>query len=109
MRIGKNMFYDSVTVVRGRIRDAIKKAIAFWVIDRMSQVAFLFMAKRFAIAYEKLKVSGVRLVDMRIVNLVHDAMAQREPSTATGVVRCSHAFFGAGSPTRLNSRCSKCD
>ena len=58
---------------------------------------------------EKLEVARVRLIDMRIVNLVHDAMTKREPNAATGMVGCAHAFFCARSPARLNSGCAKCD
>jgi integrase len=58
---------------------------------------------------EKLEVARVRLIDMRIVNLVHDAMTKREPNAATGMVGCAHAFFCARSPARLNSGRAKCD
>jgi hypothetical protein len=71
------------------------------------QVAFLFVAKRFAVANEKLKVAGVRLIDVRIVNFVHDPMTQREPDTATGVIRCANAFFRARRPAWLDPRRAK--
>ena len=51
------------------------------------------MAKRFAVADEKLKVPRVRSIDMRIINLVHDAVTQREPDAATGVIGRANAFF----------------
>ena len=75
MRIGEDIFYDAIAAARLRIRQAVKKAITLRVIDRMNQVAFFLVAKRFAVAYEKLKVACVRLIDMRIVNLVYDAVA----------------------------------
>ena len=82
MRIGEDMFYDPIAATRFRIREAVKKAIEFRVIDRVSQVAFFLVAKRFSVAYEKLKVARVRLIDVRIINLVQDAVAQSEPNAA---------------------------
>src|ERR1043166_2081812 len=80
MRIGKDMFYNPIAVVRRRIRKRVEQAIALWIIDRVSQVAFFLVTKRFSVTYEKLKVAGVRLIDMRIVNLVHDAVTQGKPT-----------------------------
>src|SRR6266545_3378763 len=109
MRIGEDMFYDAIAAARLRIRETVKKAITLRVLDRVSQVAFFLVAKRFSIAYEKLKVARVRLIDVRVVNLVHNAVTQREPNAAAGMVRCAHAFFGARSPAWLDSRRTKCD
>src|SRR6266487_4599498 len=109
MWIGEDMFDDTITAGRLRIRDTIKETVALRVLNRVSQIAFFLVAKRFSIAYEKLKVARVRLIDMRIVNLVHYAVTQREPNTATGMIGCAHAFFGARSPARLDSRRAKCD
>ena len=92
-----------------RIRKAVKEAIALRVFDGVSQVAFFLVAKRFAITDEKLKVARVRLIDMRIVNLVDDAVTQREPEAAAGVIGRSHAFLCARSPARLDSGRAKCD
>jgi hypothetical protein len=95
MWIGEDMFYDPIATVRLRIREAVKEAIALRVIDRVSQVAFFLVAKRFSIADEKLKVARVRLIDVGIVNLVYDAVTKREPNTATGMLGCAHAFLRA--------------
>jgi hypothetical protein len=66
------------------------------------QVALFFVAKRFAIADEKLKVARVGLIDVRIINLVHDAVTQREPHAATSVIRRADALFSARRPAWLN-------
>ena len=68
----------------------------------MIQVPFFLMAKRLSIADEKLKVARVGLIDMRIVNLIDDSMAEGEPNSATGVIRRADAFLRAGSPARLD-------
>ena len=68
----------------------------------MIQVALVLVAKRFSVAYEKLKVACVRLIDMRIINLIDDAMTEREPQTATGMIGCTNPFFRARSPAQIN-------
>jgi hypothetical protein len=68
------------------------------------QVALFFVAKRFAVANEKLKVPRVRLIDVRIINFVNDAVTEREPDAATGMIGRANSFFGARSPARLDSR-----
>ena len=107
MRIGEHMFDQTIAAARLRIRQAVKKAIALRIFDQMIQVALFLVAKRFAIAYEKLKVARVRLIDARIINLIDDAMTEREPQTATGMIGRTHPFFRARSPARLDSRRTK--
>src|SRR4030095_4875894 len=109
MRIGEDMFDDTRAAVRFRIRETIKKAITLRVIDRVSQVALFLVTERFSVAYEKLKVARVRLIDVRVVNLVHDAVTEREPNATTGMICCAYAFFCARSPVGFDSRCAKCD
>ena len=95
MRIGEDVFYESVATIRLRVRQAVEEAIALRVFDCVMQVAIFLVAECFTIAHQKLKVAGVRLVDARIVNLIDDAMTEREPETATRVVRRAHAFLRA--------------
>ena len=61
----------------------------------MIEVAFFLVAKCFAVADEKLKIAGVWLIDVWVVNLVEDSVTQREPETATCMVRRADAFFCA--------------
>ena len=109
MWIGKHVFYYTIATARLRIRETIKKAIARRVFDQMIEIAFFFVAKRFAVADEKLKVAGVWLIDVRVVNLVEDSVTEREPDTATCMVGRANAFFCARGPTRLDPRRPKGD
>jgi hypothetical protein len=59
------------------------------------QIALFLVAKRFAVTDEKLKVACVRLIDAGIVNLIDDAVTEREPEAATGMIGRTHAFFRA--------------
>jgi hypothetical protein len=74
----------------------------------MFQIALFFLAEGFAVADEELKVPRVRFIDMGIINLIHDAVTQREPDAATGVVRRANAFFRTRGPARLNARRAEC-
>ena|SRR5437867_3379677 len=107
MRIRQDVFNEPVPAVRLRVCQAVKEAITIGIFDQVIQIAFFLMAKRFAVTYEKLKVACVRLIDAWIVNLIDDAVAEREPEAATGMISRPHAFFCARSPARLNSRRTK--
>src|SRR5438094_1022458 len=101
------MFDYTIETVWFRLRETIKEAIARRVFDQMIEIAFFLVAKRFAVADEKLKITRVWLIDVRVVNLVEDSMTQREPETATCVVGRADAFFCAGSPPWLDPRRTK--
>ena len=66
------------------------------------QVALLLMAEGFAIGNEQLGITRVRLVDGRIINLVQDAVADREPYMAARVISGADPLLGAVRPARLD-------
>src|SRR6185503_5171977 len=107
MRISEHVLYDAIAAVRLRICEAVERAIALRVLDAMIQVALLLVAKCFAVADEKLKIARIGMIDVRIINLANDPMAEREPKPATAVVGRAHSLLCAGSPARLDSRRSK--
>src|SRR6185503_14169649 len=107
MRVCENMLNDTIATVRLRIDEAVERTIALRVLDAVVQVALLLMAECFAVADEKLKIPRVGMIDMRIIDLVDDPMAEREPKPATAVVGRAHALLFAGGPARLDSRRSK--
>src|ERR1044072_5206088 len=107
MGVREHFLYDAVTAARLRIDEAIERTIALRVLDAMIQVALLFVAECFAIADEKLKIASIGTIDVRIINLVDDPMAECEPKPATAVVSRAHALLCAGSPARLDSRRAK--
>ena len=109
VRIGEHVFYQPVAALAFRVGKAVKRAIALRVFDPVVQVAFFLVAKGFAIGDEELEVARVGLIHMRIVNLIDDAVAEREPEPATGMIGRAHAFFRARSPARLDSGRSKRD
>ena len=68
----------------------------------MVQIALFFVAKRFAIADQELKVARIGLINVRIINFIHDPMTECEPDAATRVIRRANALFRARRPARLN-------
>ena len=107
MRIREDVLHQPVATVSFRICKAVEDAIALRVFDQVIQVALFLVTKRFTITDEKLKVACIRLIDPWIVNLIDDTMAQCEPETTTGMIRCAHAFLCARSPARFDSKRAK--
>src|SRR6266478_861499 len=103
MRIREHVFYESVATVGLRIGQTVKEAITFRAFDQVIQVALFLVAKCFTITDEKMKVARVRLIDAWIVNLIDDAVAEREPEAATGMIGRTDSFFRARSPAGLDS------
>ena len=64
----------------------------------MKQIALFLVAEGFAVGDEELKVAGVGGIDVRIIDLVDDAVAEREPDAGTAVIRSANAVLDAGRP-----------
>ena len=109
MRIGEDVLDQSVASLSIGIDNPIQDTVTIRIFDPVAEVAFLFMAKRFTIRYQKLKVAGVGLVVVRIIDLIDNAMADGEPKTTAGVVGRSNAFLGTGSPAWLHPGRAKCN
>ena len=103
MWIGQHVFYKTIAALAFRIAKAVKNAVTLRVFNQVVQVPFLFVAKGFAVGYEELKVACVRLIRMRVVNLINDAVTQREPELATGMIGRAHSFFRTRSPAGLDA------
>ena len=98
MRISKNMFQQTVPASRVRISKAVEKTIVLWILDLVSEVPFLFMTERFAIGNEKLKVPCIWLIYMRVIDLVDDTMAKREPDATARMVGGADSLLRTRSP-----------
>src|SRR5438128_7698193 len=103
VRISEHVLYNAIAALWFRIGEPVKDAIALRIFDAVIQVTLFLVAKRFAVGDKKLKVARIRLIDLRIVNLIDDTVAEREPKPATGVIGRAHALLRARSPPRLDS------
>jgi hypothetical protein len=75
MRIGQDVFSQSVTPVPLRIYQFVEKSLALRYLNFVMKVALFFMAEGFAIRDEKLEVSGVRRVHRGAVHFINDTVA----------------------------------
>src|SRR5213075_1805127 len=66
------------------------------------------MAKGFTIRNQKLQVARIRTIHVRIVNLIDNAMAKREPNPASRVVGRSDPLLGRARPTRFDPGRAEC-
>src|SRR5262245_30195138 len=77
--VGQHLLYQTVAAVPLGICKAVENAIALRVFDQVVQVPLLLVAKSCAVRYEKLQVARVRLIDMRIVDLIDDPVTEGKP------------------------------
>ena len=107
MRVGQDVFSQSVTPVPLRICQFVEKSLALRHLDFVMEVALFFMAESFAIRDKKLEVSGVRRVHRRAVHFINDTVAYREPESAGRVVRGADTLLIGVGPERRNARSSE--
>ena len=69
----------------------------------MLQIAPFLMAEAFPVGNQKLKIARIRTIDIRIIDLVDDAVAQRKPNAAASVVRGADPLFGGTRPARFSA------
>src|ERR1035441_3990202 len=86
----------------------VEKTIPFRVFEQVVQVALFLVAKRLPVGDEKLKITRVRLIHTRVVDFVHDAMAEREPDAAARMINGASPFFRTGGPAGFYSGCAEC-
>ena len=105
MGVCQHILYNPVPAFPVSVDYPVVKTILLRVCDLMIEVALFFVAERFPITYKELEVSRIWLIHMRIVNLVHDPVAECEPEVAARMVRGPKPFLGAGGPSRIYAGC----
>lgn len=109
MGIRDHLLDDAITPFGISIDQPIVQSALFRVLDGVVQVATFLVAKGAAIRNQKLKIACVGAINIRVVDFVDDAVAEREPDTATGMIGSTDAFFGATRPPRFGARRTKRD
>ena len=66
-------------------------------------MAFLFGEKRTTVGDNESEVAGVRLIKPGKIDLIENAMTQREPKPALEAQRSAYAGLGARSPAGFDS------
>src|SRR5262245_13985033 len=77
-----------------------------WRGERVVGIAFHLVPETVLVSDDEAEVPDLRSVDARIVNLVHDAVADRKPQTR-GTERRTDHVLGTTGPCRTNSGCSR--
>src|SRR5579863_5340802 len=107
-RIGEHQFFDPITTLVTDTADD-KRRHAFG--DRMNgtlRIALLFREETMPIGNDEAQIPRACLIDPRIVDLVEDAVAQREPDSALRLQRGTDTAFGARCPSRIAARPPRC-
>src|SRR5215472_16312861 len=100
MRMSENMLHQAIPPLWIRVSKPVKRSLWFRILDLMNKVSLLFMAERFAIGDEKLKVPCIGLIYIRVVNLINDTVAKCKPDAATRMIGGADSFLRARSPLR---------
>src|SRR6185437_9849568 len=103
VRIGQDVLDKPVASATFRIGEPVERTISFRVFDLVIQVSLFLVTKRFTVADQELKIARVRLVNGGVINLVDDAVAQREPDPTTRMISGAKTLLGAGCPTRRDT------
>ena len=103
MGIGQGLLLDAVTTVPADVdqlerRDALGEPVNAGV-----GVTLLLRKERRAVRDEQPHVAYAGLVDARIIDLVENAVAEREPNVTVGAERRAHADLGARGPSRCGA------
>ena len=102
MRIHDDFLDEAIAALGVRVGEPVQQRVRFRVFGLVEQVAPLLVAERFAVGDEELLVARVGLIDVGVINLVDDAVAEREPDAGAAAVRRADAVLGAGRPAWLN-------
>ena len=103
VRIGQNVFDQPVASAPLRIGEPIKWTVTFRVFDPMIEVSLFLVTECFPVADQELKIARVWLINGGVIDFVDDAVAQREPDPATGMISGAETLLGAGCPTRRDT------
>ena len=103
MRIGDHLLDDPVASGGIGIGDPVTESAFFRIFELVLQIPPLLMAKCFPVGNQELEITRVGAVHIGVVNLIDDAVAQREPDAATGMIRGADSLFGAAGPPRLDA------
>src|SRR6266850_855681 len=107
MGIGNDILDDSVPASRFGVGEPIVESALFRIFNPMVQIAPLLVAEGFSIRNEQLKIARIGTIDIGIINLINNAVAQSEPDPAAGMVSSADALFGAARPARFGARSAK--
>ena len=99
-RIGNDVLFDPVAAVRCRVDEPKRRNALLDHVDFMNGVSLLFGKIAVPVGDDQTHIARTGGVDARIVDLVQNAVTDREPDAAACGQRGSDAALGARRPTR---------
>ena len=105
-RIGHDGLLDRIATVAAAIEEPITRDARRHMLDRALGVALLLREIALAVRDHEAAVPRAGLIDTRIVDLVQDAVADREGDAARRVERGPDPGLGARRPGRFDARMS---
>ena len=103
MGIRQNLLDDAVAALPAGIHEP--KAWNPWgqPFQTAASVTLLLRDKRTGVGDHEAEITQAGLIESRVVDLVQDAVAEREPDAARGSEGCADAALSAGRPPRRNA------
>ena len=81
-RIGKDFLFDGVAVLQTGIDDPVGWHTGGQILDARAAVPFFFGKQFTSVGHDQTQVANASLIDPRVVHLVQNPMAMREPDAA---------------------------
>src|SRR6185437_10480875 len=103
-RIGEHQLLDAIAAGKAGAGDRKRRNAVLGRMDDAARAALLFGEIAVAVGDDEAEVARAGLIDARIIDLVEDAMADREPDTAHPAERRADPALGARGPAPGNSR-----
>src|ERR1019366_9375091 len=102
-RIGQHFLFDAVPALHARIGQFVGRHS--WFDGKVAEgtMAFLFREEPTTVADNQAEVAGAGLVHPGKIDLIENAMTQREPNPAVKVQRSAYTGLGARSPAGFDS------
>src|ERR1700677_1396642 len=103
MRVSQRLLLYAVATVPADVDQSERRHALGQPVNAGVGVALLLGKERRAVRNDQPHVAHAGLVDARVIDLVEDAVAEREPDVTVGAERRAHADLGARGPSRCDA------
>ena len=102
--IGQDLFLDPVATINGGIPNSIRRNAGLHLGDLGACVPLFLREVRLPIRHDEAEIASAGVVDARVVDLIQNPVAQREPDTALSTDGRAHATLCARRPPSGKTR-----
>lgn len=104
MGVCDNFFDDRITAIRISVCVAVTQRVAGKALTLRLKVSLFFLKESLSVGDEILKITNLRVIYRRIIDLGDDAVPKRELDPAGSGVGCANPVFTAMRPFGLDAR-----